>query len=81
MNVFLPSPSAVNDQFNSLYQQDPIKATDFFYHFSQSSHYIQTERIAKNIHFQSDTDYGKIDITINLSKPEKDPLQIKRERK
>ena len=80
MNVFLPSPSAVNDQFNSLYQQDPIKATDFFYHFSQTSHYIQTERIAKNIHFQSDTDYGKIDITINLSKPEKDPLQIKRER-
>ena len=80
MNVFLPSPSRLNEQFDQLYLENPIKATEFFYQLSQTSNYIQTERIAKNIHFQTDTDYGKIDITINLSKPEKDPLQIKRER-
>ena len=80
MNVFLPSPSELNQKFNQLYVDDPVKATDFFYQLSQTSNYIQTERIAKNIHFQTDTDYGKVDITINLSKPEKDPLQIKRER-
>ncbi|SDB82144.1 UTP-hexose-1-phosphate uridylyltransferase [Pelagirhabdus alkalitolerans] len=80
MNVFLPKPSEVNDTFNILYEQDPMRATDYFYHLSQVSHYIQTERIAKNIQFEAQTDYGKVDITINLSKPEKDPEQIKRER-
>lgn len=80
MNVFLPKPSELNQAFKNLYNEDPTKATDFFYELSQTSNYIQTERVAKNIHYQTETKYGKIDITINLSKPEKDPLQIKRER-
>ncbi|SEO17896.1 UTP-hexose-1-phosphate uridylyltransferase [Amphibacillus marinus] len=80
MNVFLSKPSEINHTFSRLYMQDPKKATNYFYHMSQVSHYIQTERIAKNIHYQAETAYGKLDITINLSKPEKDPEQIKRER-
>ncbi|WP_440897822.1 UDP-glucose--hexose-1-phosphate uridylyltransferase [Amphibacillus sp. Q70] len=80
MNVFLMKPSELNQTFTTLYNEDPIKATNYFYELSQTSNYIQTERVAKNIHYQANTDYGKIDITINLSKPEKDPLQIKRER-
>lgn len=80
MDTFLSKPSEINATFNLLYQEDPVKATDYFYAFSQNSHYIQTERIAKNIQYDSQTPFGKIDITINLSKPEKDPKQIKRER-
>lgn len=80
MNVFLSKPTEINAQFSLYYQEDPKKATDYFYQLSQDSHYIQTERIAKNIQYDAMTDYGKVDITINLSKPEKDPAQIKRER-
>lgn len=80
MNVFLPKPSEINHHFKQLYQVDPTKATDYFYQLSQVSNYIQTERIAKNIHYKTNTSYGEMDITINLSKPEKDPEQIKRER-
>lgn len=80
MDTFLPKPSELNEKFALLYHESPMKATDYFYNLSQMSHYIQTERIAKNIHYQTTTAYGNIDITINLSKPEKDPLQIKREK-
>lgn len=55
-------------------------ATNYFYSLSKHSNYIQMERIKKNIHFKTETTYGQLDITINLSKPEKDPEQIKRER-
>lgn len=80
MNVFLSKPSEVNQTFWSLYNEAPTKATDYFYQLSQNGHYIQTERIAKNIQYEKKTAFGKVDITINLSKPEKDPQQIKRER-
>lgn len=80
MNCFIPRPSVVNQIFYEKYKNSPKDATDYFYHISQQSNYIQMNRIAKNIHFQTDTIYGKLDITINLSKPEKDPEQIKRER-
>lgn len=80
MNCFLSKPSEVTEKFQTLYQQSPKKATHYFYQLSKDSHYIQTERIAKNIHYQTPTVYGDLDITINLSKPEKDPEQIKRER-
>lgn len=80
MNVFLAKPSEVNDYFYKLYDESPEKATHYFYQLSQNSNYIQTERIAKNIHYKTETTYGDLDITINLSKPEKDPEQIKRER-
>ena len=57
----------------------PQQATDYFYELSKNSNYIQMNRIQKNIHFKADTIYGEMDITINMSKPEKDPEQIKRE--
>ncbi|MUK90213.1 UDP-glucose--hexose-1-phosphate uridylyltransferase [Ornithinibacillus sp. L9] len=80
MNCFVARPSVINQTFNDLYKQSPKAATDYFYELSKNSNYIQMKRIAKNIHFKSKTSYGELDITINLSKPEKDPEQIKRER-
>lgn len=76
MNVFLPLPSQVEDKFAALYKEDPKKATDYFYKLSQDSNYVKMARINKNIHFTGDSPYGEIDITINLSKPEKDPKDI-----
>ncbi|WP_138420119.1 UDP-glucose--hexose-1-phosphate uridylyltransferase [Aquibacillus sediminis] len=80
MNCFLSKPSEINKTFYDYYQQSPKQATDYFYHLSKQSNYIQMKRISKNIHYQTETPYGNMDITINLSKPEKDPEQIKRER-
>ncbi|EQB38062.1 hypothetical protein M948_05685 [Virgibacillus sp. CM-4] len=80
MNCFVARPSEVNRTFYQKYEQSPKEATDYFYRLSQNSNYIQLKRINKNIHFASSTPYGDMDITINLSKPEKDPAQIKRER-
>lgn len=80
MNCFIARPSVINDIFYKKYQESPIEATDYFYSLSKNSNYIQLNRIAKNVNFKSDTKYGQLDITINLSKPEKDPEQIKRER-
>lgn len=76
MNVFMPKPSELNKAFYDKYEQSPIKATDYFYQLSQDSNYIQTERVNKNISYQTETEYGALDITINLSKPEKDPKEI-----
>ncbi|QTN01005.1 UDP-glucose--hexose-1-phosphate uridylyltransferase [Sediminibacillus dalangtanensis] len=80
MNIFLPKPSAVQQTFESKFQEAAEQATDYFYALSKNSNYIQMKRIRKNIHFKADTAYGKMDITINLSKPEKDPEQIRREK-
>src|SRR5690625_1266315 len=80
MNCFIARPSVINETFQKHYKQSPKKATDYFYNLSKNSNYIQMNRIAKNIHFKADTKYGELDITINMSKPEKDPEQIKRER-
>ncbi|AQU78410.1 UDP-glucose--hexose-1-phosphate uridylyltransferase [Planococcus faecalis] len=80
MNCFVARPSAINALFNEKYAESPIVATDYFYELSKNSNYIQMNRIRKNISYQTDTPYGKMDITINLSKPEKDPEQIRRER-
>jgi UDPglucose--hexose-1-phosphate uridylyltransferase len=80
MNCFVPMPSIVNKSFNMKYQESPKAATDYFYNLSKNNNYIQLNRIAKNISYKVDTAYGQMDITINLSKPEKDPEQIKRER-
>ncbi len=79
MNCFVARPSAVNKKFQLHYQNSPKEATDYFYALSKNSNYIQMNRIAKNIQFKSTTVYGEMDITINMSKPEKDPEQIKRE--
>ncbi|SDK18568.1 UDP-glucose--hexose-1-phosphate uridylyltransferase [Sediminibacillus albus] len=80
MNIFLPKPSVINQLFTEKWEQSPKEATNYFYQLSKNSNYIQMKRISKNIHFKADTSYGTLDITINLSKPEKDPEQIKREK-
>lgn len=76
MDCFIAPPSVINSIFYQKYEEDPVKATDYFYELSQNSNYIQTKRIAKNIHYKAETEYGNLDITINLSKPEKDPKAI-----
>lgn len=81
MDSFMPRPSDVERVFYEKYDEAPTEATDYFYELSKNSNYIQMNRIRKNIDFTADTPYGKLDITINLSKPEKDPEQIRRERK
>ncbi|HLR53103.1 MAG TPA: UDP-glucose--hexose-1-phosphate uridylyltransferase [Pseudogracilibacillus sp.] len=81
MNCLLPLPSQVTSTFYEHYREHPEQATNYFYELSKQSNYIQMNRIAKNIQYKTDSPYGKLDITINLSKPEKDPEQIKRERK
>lgn len=80
MNCFVARPSVINNTFFEKYKESPVAATDYFYNLSKNSNYIQINRIKKNVHFKADTPYGILDITINLSKPEKDPEQIKRER-
>jgi len=80
MNCFVARPSTINQNFSELYKQNPKQATDYFYELSGNSNYIQTKRIQKNIVYQVATEYGDLDITINLSKPEKDPKQIEKEK-
>lgn len=80
MNLFLDKPSVVNDTFNAHYTVSPKKATNYFYKLSQNSNYIKMDRIAKNKQFSTASPYGDIELTINLSKPEKDPKQIAAER-
>ncbi|MFT8364204.1 MAG: UDP-glucose--hexose-1-phosphate uridylyltransferase [Sporolactobacillus sp.] len=77
MNFITPPPSEVNRVFWQLYEdRGPKEATDYFYRLCQDNDYIKTKAIAKNIIFSSPTAYGDLEITINLSKPEKDPKQI-----
>lgn len=76
MDIFLPTPSLINKEFYKRYAISPKESTDYFYSLSKSSNYIRTDRIAKNINFKAPSKYGTMDITINLSKPEKDPKEI-----
>lgn len=76
MGCLTPRPSQVIEKFHSLYQDSPEKATDFYYQFSQATDYIRKYRIKKDMKWTVDTEYGQLDITINLSKPEKDPKAI-----
>lgn len=76
MGCLTPRPSEVCAEFSRRYDENPILATDWFYDFSQSCHYIRTDRVARNQSWQVDTAYGTLDITINCSKPEKDPKAI-----
>lgn len=76
MGLLLPRPSQVIEKFNALYKENPEKATDFYYNFSCDSDYIRRYRIKKDMKWTTETEYGKLDITINLSKPEKDPKAI-----
>jgi len=73
-----PRPSVIIERFNSLYKKSPREATDWFYKLCCDNNYIRVEDIAKNIEYTTDTEFGTLDITINLSKPEKDPRDIAR---
>ena len=76
MNCLLPRPAQVQAAFWANYAISPEKATDYYYKFSQDSDYIRRYRVAKDLKWKVDSPYGEIDITINLSKPEKDPKAI-----
>lgn len=77
MNCLMPRPSEVRNIFRMLYQKlGPEEATDWYYKLSQDSNYIRRDRIARDVKWVTDTQYGELDITINLSKPEKDPKAI-----
>jgi UDPglucose--hexose-1-phosphate uridylyltransferase len=76
MGRLTPRPAQVIQTFQRLYQDDPKKATDWYYKFSQDTNYIRRDRIAKDVQWKTSTEYGDLDITINLSKPEKDPKAI-----
>lgn len=76
MDLITPIPSVLNQRFNEMYAQDKKRAIADFYELSKANDYVKTKAIAKNIYFKTPTDYGNLEITINLSKPEKDPKQI-----
>ncbi len=77
MNCLMPRPSEVRNIFRMLYQKlGPEDATDWYYKLSQDSNYIRRDRIARDRKWVTETKYGDLDITINLSKPEKDPKAI-----
>ena len=76
MGRLTPRPAQVVEKFRTLYAQSPWKATDWYYQFSQDTNYIRRDRIAKDMKWVTPTEYGDLDITINLSKPEKDPKAI-----
>lgn len=76
MNCLVPRPAQVQREFWENYKESPEKATAYFYKLSQDSDYIRRYRVKKDMKWKVDSPYGEIDITINLSKPEKDPKAI-----
>ncbi len=76
MGELTPKPAEVVNQFCELYLDAPQSATDWYYNFSQDTDYIRRYRIERDMKWQVETEYGTLDVTINLSKPEKDPEEI-----
>ncbi|HIQ74775.1 MAG TPA: UDP-glucose--hexose-1-phosphate uridylyltransferase [Candidatus Cottocaccamicrobium excrementipullorum] len=76
MNCLMPRPSEVTAEFWKRYEKSPKEATDYFYELSQNSDYIRRYRVCKDLKWKTSTRYGDLDITVNLSKPEKDPKAI-----
>ena len=76
MGRLTPRPALVTNLFQKLCEKSAKKATDWYYKFSQDTNYIRRDRIAKDMQWKAPTEYGELDITINLSKPEKDPKAI-----
>lgn len=76
MNCLCPRPAEVQRRFAEEYRKSPEAATAYFYQLSRASDYIRTYRVKKDLKWTTETDYGTLDITINLSKPEKDPKAI-----
>lgn len=80
MGTLTPAPAEVREKFAKLYSVSPESATSWFYKLCRDSDYIKVDRIAKNQRFFEDSPRGKLEITINLSKPEKDPRDIAAQR-
>lgn len=76
MNCLMPRPKTVIDTFQKKYEISPKEATDYYYKLSQDSDYIRRYRVRRDVKWVTSTEYGDLDITINLSKPEKDPRAI-----
>ena len=76
MGALMPMPREVIRTFREKYADDPVKATDWYYKFSGDTDYIRRYRIAKDMRWKYTSEYGELDITINLSKPEKDPMEV-----
>ncbi|MFR5875749.1 MAG: UDP-glucose--hexose-1-phosphate uridylyltransferase [Eubacterium sp.] len=76
MGILTPRPSEVIEKFRNEYSKSPKAATDYYYSFAKKSDYIREYRIKNDVKWITETEYGNIDITINLSKPEKDPKAI-----
>ena len=76
MGILTPLPREVRRKFAALYERNPEEATEWYYRFSQDTDYIRRYRVQKDMRWKAATEYGNLDITINLSKPEKDPKAI-----
>ena len=76
MGVLTPRPSQVISRFRALYAQSPAAATDWYYKFSGDTNYIRRGRVSQDLRWTAETEYGALEISINLSKPEKDPRAI-----
>ena len=76
MNCLLPRPAQIQREFKEKYDISPEEATNYYYKLSQDSDYIRRYRVKKDMKWTVDSPYGVIDITVNLSKPEKDPKAI-----
>lgn len=76
MDLLTPPPSALNAMFAEYYARNPQEATNYFYQLCRQNNYIKTRELEQNVQFPVDTPYGELEITINLSKPEKDPKEI-----
>ncbi len=76
MGLLLPPPSVVTDRFYKTYEESPKAATEYYYNLSQNSDYIRTYRVKKDMKWEAETEYGTLDITVNLSKPEKSAKDI-----
>ena len=76
MGILTPPPREVRGKFAALYEKSPEEATEWYYRFSQDTDYIRRYRVQKDMRWKTATEYGNLDITINLSKPEKDPKAI-----
>lgn len=80
MSCITPPPSVIRGKFWGRYALSPAKATDYYYDFARVTNYIRVDRIEKDLKWRTKTVFGDLDITINLSKPEKDPKDIERAR-
>ena len=76
MGILMPMPREVISEFEARYEESPECATDWYFRFSRDVNYVRAGRIAKDLKWTFDSEYGTLDITINRSKPEKDPRDI-----